>query len=60
MTLKISLKGKTKQTVSVQIEDMLPAIIEAIREDLDLPDDTELQYTSKTTFMSFAVIKNKK
>lgn len=60
MTLVISLKGKTRQTVSVQIEDLLPSIIEAIKDDLDLPEEFDLNYTSKTSFLSFNVVKNKK
>jgi len=59
MTLEISVKGKVRQTVSVQIEDLLPSIIKAIKEELELPEDAELHYTSKTTFMSFNVIRNK-
>ena len=60
MTLNISVKGKVRQTVSVQIEDLLPSIIEAIKEDLDLPEEFELNYTSKTSFLSFNVVRNKK
>ena len=60
MSLVISVKGKVKQMVSVQIEDLLPSIIEAIKEELELPEEFELNYTSKTSFLSFDVIKNKK
>lgn len=58
MPLNISVKGKVKQTVSIQIEDILPSLIKAIKDDLGLPEDTEIHYTSKTTFLSFNVIRN--
>lgn len=58
--MDIDVRGKVKQSLSVQMDDMLPSIIKAIKEELNLPDDTELHYTSKTTFLSFSVVKNEK
>lgn len=55
--MKFSLKGKTKQRVSIQMDDILPSIIEAVKEDLGLPDDAELHYTSNTRFITFDVIR---
>ncbi|MCK4665918.1 hypothetical protein KAU33_04170 [Candidatus Dependentiae bacterium] len=39
------------------MEDILPSIIEAIKEDLGLPEDAELHYTSTTRFLTFDVIR---
>jgi len=55
--MKLSVKGKTSQRVSLQIDDILPSLIEAIKEDLGLPDDAELHYTSTTRFLTFDVIR---
>lgn len=56
--MEIDVRGKVKQSLSVQMDDLLPSIIKAIKEELNLPDDAELHYTSKTTFLSFSVVKN--
>lgn len=58
--LKFSLKGKTKPRISVQMEDILPSITKAIKEDLGLPDDAELHYTSTTRFITFDLIRTDK
>ena len=55
--MKLSVKGKTMQRVSLQMEDILPSITEAIREDLGLPEDVELHYTSNTRFLTFDVLR---
>lgn len=58
--MDIDVRGKVKQSVSIQMDDLLPSIIKAVKEELGLPDDAELHYTSKTTFLSFSVVKNEK
>ena len=58
--MKLSVKGKTSQRVSLQIDDILPSLIEAIKEDLGLPDDAELHYTSNTRFLTFDIIRTDK
>ena len=55
--MDIDVRGKVKQSLSVQMDDLLPSIIKAVKEELGLPDDAELHYTSKTTFLSFSVVK---
>ena len=56
--MDIDVRGKVKQSVSIQMDDLLPSIIKAVKEELGLPDDAELHYTSKTTFLSFSVVKS--
>ena len=55
--MQLSVKGKTMQRVSLQMEDILPSITKAIREDLGLPEDVELHYTSNTRFLTFDVLR---
>ena len=55
--MDIDIRGKVKQSLSIQMDDLLPSIIKAVKKELDLPDDAELHYTSKTTFLSFSVVK---
>ena len=56
--MDIDVRGKVKQSVSIQMDDLLPSIIKAVKKELGLPDDAELHYTSKTTFLSFSVVKS--
>lgn len=56
--MDISVKGKTDQRLTIQMKDLLPSIMKAIKEDIGLPDDVELHYASNTTFLSFNVIRN--
>ena len=56
--MDISVEGKTDQRVSIQMKDLLPSIIKAIKEDIGLSDDEELHYTSTTKFLTFNVIRN--
>lgn len=47
-----------KETVSVQIDEVLPVLINKIKEAFgDLPSGTKFIYTSKTTFLTFDVIR---
>ena len=55
--MKLSLKGKTRQRISIQMSDILPSIIEAVKEDLGLSKEDELHFTSNTTFITFDVIR---
>lgn len=47
-----------KETVSVQIDEVLPYLIGVVKEAFDdLPKGTKFIYTSKTTFLTFDVIR---
>ncbi len=39
--------------ISVKVEELLPTIRDYIKNKYGLNDDVELEYTSKTTFLSF-------
>lgn len=55
--MNIKQKGKLKLSVSIQVNDILPFVIKTIKEELDLNELTEVNYTSNTTFLTFDIIK---
>jgi hypothetical protein len=55
--VKIKIKGKLRETVSVQMSDLLPSIKDAISEEMELDDSVELHLTSNTPFLLFNVIR---
>lgn len=58
--MKIKIKGKLRETVSVQMSDLLPFIKDAISEEMKLDDSVELHLTSNTPFLLFNVIRTPK
>ena len=46
--------------LSFKMEELLPAIEKYIREQITMPEDIELVYTSKTTFLTFDAVKSEK
>lgn len=47
-----------KETVSVQIDEIIPYLIGVIKDELgELPKGTKFVYTSKTRFLTFDVIR---
>lgn len=47
-----------KETVSVQIDEIIPYLIGVVKEAFDeLPEGTKFVYTSKTRFLTFDVIR---
>ena len=46
---------KHKETVSIQMDEILPLIKEHIINNLNLPKNIKLNYTSKTKFLIFDI-----
>lgn len=45
--------------ISVKVEEVLPLIRKYLKEKYGLKDEVELEYTSKTTFLSFDSVDDK-
>lgn len=56
--MEASIKGKTQQTLSISIDDLLPLIIRAIQEDIESLDGEEIHYTGDADVLTFNVIRN--
>lgn len=44
-----------RETVYIQIDEILPNLFDNIRKKYDLSDDVVVEYTSKTRFLTFLI-----
>jgi len=44
-----------KETVSIQMDEIIPQLIDNIKKEYNLSDDDEVEYTSKTEFLTFLI-----
>ena len=60
MTKDNGVQMKKKETISVDMTEIIDTIKDDIRKKYDMDENVQLHYTSKTSFLTFTVVRDNK